>query len=57
MGPTSLPLFQGVRVVFGVAYARVMAVAVLAALPVVVAYLIFQRKVTEAVMISCGVKG
>ena len=52
-----MPLFQGVRVVFGVAYARVMAVAVLAALPVVVAYLIFQRKVTEAVMISCGVKG
>jgi len=43
--------------VFGVAYARLMAVAVLAALPVVVAYLIFQRRVTEAVMISSGVKG
>jgi multiple sugar transport system permease protein len=43
--------------VFGVAYARLMAVALLAALPVVVAYLIFQRRVTEAVMISSGVKG
>lgn len=43
--------------VFGVAYARIMAVAILAALPVAAAYLIFQRKVTEAVMISSGVKG
>ncbi len=43
--------------VFGVAYARIMAVAILAALPVAVVYLIFQRKVTEAVMISSGVKG
>jgi multiple sugar transport system permease protein len=43
--------------VFGVAYARIMSVAMLAALPVIAAYLIFQRKVTEAVMISSGVKG
>ncbi|WP_233417038.1 carbohydrate ABC transporter permease [Halovulum marinum] len=42
---------------FGVAYARIMSVAMLAALPVVLAYLIFQRRVTEAVMISSGVKG
>lgn len=42
---------------FGLAYARLMAVAMLAALPVVLAYLIFQRRVTEAVMISSGVKG
>ena len=35
----------------------IMAAALLAALPVVVAYLIFQRRVTEAVMISSGVKG
>ncbi|WP_322895546.1 MULTISPECIES: hypothetical protein [unclassified Yoonia] len=35
---------------FGLAYARLMAVAMLA-------YLIFQRRVTEAVMISSGVKG
>ena len=34
-----------------------MAAALLAAMPVVVAYLIFQRRVTEAVMISSGVKG
>jgi len=43
--------------VFGVAYARIMAAALLAAMPVVVAYLVFQRRVTEAVMISSGVKG
>lgn len=42
---------------FGVAYARTMAVAMLAALPVVLLYLIYQRRVTEAVMISSGVKG
>ncbi|QDY70885.1 carbohydrate ABC transporter permease [Qingshengfaniella alkalisoli] len=42
---------------FGVAYARIMAVALLAAMPVALAYLIFQKKVTEAVMISSGVKG
>ncbi|MCV3238476.1 carbohydrate ABC transporter permease [Mesorhizobium sp. ZC-5] len=42
---------------FGVAYARIMSVALLAAAPVAIAYLIFQRKVTEAVMISSGIKG
>lgn len=42
---------------FGVYYARLMALSLLAAAPVVVAYLIFQRRVTEAVMISAGVKG
>ncbi|CUX56621.1 sugar ABC transporter permease [Agrobacterium sp. TS43] len=42
---------------FGVAYARLMAVAMLAALPVIIAYVIFQRRVTEAIMISSGVKG
>ncbi|WP_226627562.1 carbohydrate ABC transporter permease [Alloyangia pacifica] len=42
---------------FGVAYARIMSVALLAAAPVVLAYLIFQKRVTEAVMISSGVKG
>lgn len=42
---------------FGVYYARLMSVALLAAMPVALAYLIFQRKVTEAVMISAGVKG
>jgi multiple sugar transport system permease protein len=42
---------------FGVHYARLMSVALLAAMPVAVAYLVFQKKVTEAVMISSGVKG
>ena len=35
----------------------VMAIAMLAALPVIIAYVIFQRRVTEAIMISSGVKG
>ncbi|MBW9079510.1 carbohydrate ABC transporter permease [Rhizobium pusense] len=42
---------------FGVAYARLMAIAMLAALPIIIAYVIFQRRVTEAIMISSGVKG
>lgn len=42
---------------FGVFYARLMSTALLGAMPVALAYLIFQRRVTEAVMISSGVKG
>ncbi|WP_226553717.1 MULTISPECIES: carbohydrate ABC transporter permease [Celeribacter] len=42
---------------FGVAYARMMALALLAAAPVIIGYMIFQKRVTEAVMISAGVKG
>lgn len=42
---------------FGVFYARLMSVALLGALPVAIAYLIFQKRVTEAVMLSSGVKG
>jgi multiple sugar transport system permease protein len=42
---------------FGVQYARNLAGAVLAALPVAAAYLVFQRRVTEAVMLSAGIKG
>ncbi len=42
---------------FGVFYARLMSVALLGAMPVAIAYLIFQRRITEAVMISSGVKG
>jgi multiple sugar transport system permease protein len=42
---------------FGVYYARLMSVALLGAMPVAIAYLVFQKKVTEAVMISSGVKG
>jgi multiple sugar transport system permease protein len=42
---------------FGVQYARELAAAVLAALPVALAYLIFQRRVTQAIMLSSGIKG
>lgn len=42
---------------FGLHFAKLMAVAMLAALPVIAAYLIFQRRVTDAIMISAGVKG
>ena len=42
---------------FGVQYARNLASAVVAALPVAVAYLLFQRRVTAAVMLSSGIKG
>lgn len=42
---------------FGVQYARTMAVAVLAGLPVSLAYLIFQRQVTEGIMATAGIKG
>lgn len=46
-----------VRDAFGVAYARLLAGAVLAGLPVTVAYLIFQRRVTQAITLSAGIKG
>jgi multiple sugar transport system permease protein len=42
---------------FGVQYARDLATAMLAALPVAVVYLIFQRRVTQAIMLSAGIKG
>lgn len=42
---------------FGVRYARTMAMAVLAGLPVVVGYLIFQKRVTEGIMMTAGLKG
>ena len=42
---------------FGVQYARELAGAILAALVVAVLYLIFQRRVTQAIMLSAGVKG
>jgi multiple sugar transport system permease protein len=42
---------------FGVQYARVLAVAMLAALPVALVYLIYQRRVTQAIMLSAGIKG
>jgi multiple sugar transport system permease protein len=42
---------------FGIKYARDMAVAILAALPVAFAYLLFQKRVTQALMLSSGIKG
>lgn len=42
---------------YGIAFARTMTVAVLAALPVVVAYLVFQRRITEGIMLTSGLKG
>jgi multiple sugar transport system permease protein len=42
---------------FGVSYGRDLAVAMLAAMPVAVLYLIFQRRVTQAIMLSAGIKG
>ena len=42
---------------FGVAYGRVLAGAVLASLPVALAYLLFQRRVTQAITLSAGIKG
>jgi multiple sugar transport system permease protein len=42
---------------FGVQYARDLAVAMVAALPVALVYLVFQRRVTQAIMLSAGIKG
>lgn len=42
---------------FGVAYGRVLAGAVLTGLPVALAYLIFQKRVTQAITLSAGIKG
>ena len=42
---------------FGVAYARVLAGAVMAGLPVALAYLLFQKRVTQAIALSAGIKG
>jgi multiple sugar transport system permease protein len=42
---------------FGVSYGRDLAVAMLAALPVALVYLIFQRRVTQAIMLTAGIKG
>lgn len=42
---------------FGIYYASLNAAAVLAGLPVALAYLLFQRRVTEAITLSAGIKG
>ncbi len=45
-----------VQSAYGVAYAKTMATAVMAAFPTVIAYLLFQRKVTEGIMATAGLK-
>jgi multiple sugar transport system permease protein len=42
---------------FGVAFGRVLSGAVMASLPVALAYLLFQRRVTQAIALSTGIKG
>jgi multiple sugar transport system permease protein len=42
---------------FGIYYARELSLAVLAGLPVALAYLLFQRRVTQAITLSAGIKG
>ena len=42
---------------YGVRYARILAGAVTAGLPVAIAYLLFQRRVTQAITLSAGIKG
>ena len=42
---------------FGIYCARELSLAVLAGLPVALAYLLFQRQVTQAVTLSAGIKG
>jgi multiple sugar transport system permease protein len=42
---------------FGVYYASELAAAVLAGFPVALAYLLFQRRVTQAITLSAGIKG
>jgi multiple sugar transport system permease protein len=42
---------------FGVHYARDLAGAMMAGLPVALLYLIFQRRVTQAITLSAGIKG
>jgi multiple sugar transport system permease protein len=42
---------------FGIYYARLLAGAVMTGLPVATVYLLFQRRVTQAIMLTAGVKG
>jgi multiple sugar transport system permease protein len=42
---------------YGIAYSRIMASAVLAATPIALIYIIFQRKVAHGVAITAGIKG
>lgn len=55
-----MPVAVGITQVqdaFGVYYARLLAGAVMTGLPVAIVYLLFQRRVTQAIMLTAGVKG
>jgi multiple sugar transport system permease protein len=54
--PVSVGITQ-VQDAFGIYYARLLAGAVMTGLPVAVVYLLFQRRVTQAIMLTAGVKG
>lgn len=46
-----------VQSAYGVAFAKTSAIAVLASIPTAVGYLLFQKRVTQGVMASAGIKG
>lgn len=46
-----------VQSAYGLRYAQTMAVAILGGLPVIIAYLLFQRRVTEGFLSASGLKG
>ena len=48
---------SAVQDAYGVAYGRILSGAVLAGLPVSLAYLLVQRRVTQAITLSAGIKG
>ena len=48
---------RSVQDAWGVYYAKLLAGAVLAGFPVAAAYLLFQRRVTQAITLSAGIKG
>jgi multiple sugar transport system permease protein len=55
-----MPVAVGITQVqdaFGIYYARLLAGAVLTGLPVATIYLLFQRRVTQAITLSAGIKG
>lgn len=55
-----MPVAVGITQVqdaFGIFYARLLAGAVMTGLPVALVYLVFQRRVTQAIMLTAGVKG
>lgn len=46
-----------IKEAYGLHFARDMATAVLAGLPVAILYIVFQKRITAAIMLSAGIKG